>query len=291
MDGLVATLALSAGAVLALLIATWLVSLRLRDVSIVDIAWGLGFVVVAWVAFFGGDGDTGRRTLLAILVTIWGLRLAGYIGARKLRHSGEDPRYGAWREKWGDRFWIVSLVNVFLLQAVLVWIVSLPVQGASARDVGLGWLDAVGVALWALGLFFEGVGDAQMARFEADEANRGKVMDRGLWRLTRHPNYFGDFCVWWGHRAHRPLLRRMVVADRPRGRHLAAHPRVGQGPPRALDVAASGICRVHRAHLRLLPAASAGMRRGRRLSGTPITSRATQARRRAADPRPHRAIH
>ena len=156
MDGLVATLALSAGAVLALLIATWLVSLALRDVSIVDIAWGLGFVVIAWVAFVSGDGDAGRRTLLAILVTIWGLRLAGYIGARKLRHPGEDPRYGAWREKWGDRFWIVSLVNVFLLQAVLVWIVSLPVQGASARDAGLGWLDWVGVALWARGALLRG---------------------------------------------------------------------------------------------------------------------------------------
>ncbi len=198
MDGLVATFALSAGAVLALLVATWLVSLALRDVSIVDIAWGLGFVVIAWVAFVSGDGDEARRALLVGLVTVWGLRLAGYIGARKLRHPGEDPRYGEWRKKWGDRFWIVSLVNVFLLQAVLVWIVSLPVQGASARDADLGWLDGVGVALWAVGLFFEGVGDAQMARFKADPSNRGKVMDRGLWRLTRHPNYFGDFCVWWG---------------------------------------------------------------------------------------------
>lgn len=198
MDGLIATLALSAGAVLALLVATWLLSIKLRDVSIVDIAWGLGFVVIAWVAFATGDGDAGRRTLLAVLVTIWGLRLAGYIGRRKLRHPGEDSRYGEWRKKWGDRFWIVSLVNVFLLQAVLVWIVSLPVQGASARDADLSWLDGAGVALWAVGLFFEGVGDAQMARFKADPSNRGKVMDHGLWRLTRHPNYFGDFCVWWG---------------------------------------------------------------------------------------------
>jgi steroid 5-alpha reductase family enzyme len=198
MDGLLATFALSAGAVLALLIATWLVSLALRDVSIVDIAWGLGFVVIAWVAFASGDGDHARRTLLAVLVSVWGLRLAGYIGRRKLRHPGEDPRYGEWRTRWGDRFWLVSLVNVFLLQAVLVWIVSLPVQGASARDGGLGWLDAVGVALWALGVFFEAVGDAQMARFKADLSHRGTVMDRGLWRYTRHPNYFGDFCVWWG---------------------------------------------------------------------------------------------
>jgi steroid 5-alpha reductase family enzyme len=198
MDALAATLALSAGAVLALLIATWLASLALRDASIVDVAWGLGFVVVAWVAFATGDGDGARRTLLAVLVTVWGLRLAGYIGRRKLRHPGEDPRYGAWRERWGKRFWLVSLSNVFVLQALLVWIVSLPVQGASARAGGLGWLDFVGIALWAVGLFFEGVGDAQMARFKADASNRDTVMDRGLWRFTRHPNYFGDFCVWWG---------------------------------------------------------------------------------------------
>jgi steroid 5-alpha reductase family enzyme len=184
--------------VLALLLLTWLLSLRLRDVSIVDVAWGLGFVGVAWVAFATGDGDGGRRTLLAVLVTVWGLRLAGYIGARKLRHAGEDARYGAWRTRWGDRFWIVSLFNVFLLQAVLVWVVSLPVQGASAQDGGLGVLDWLGVALWAVGLFFEGVGDAQMARFKADASHRATVMDRGLWRYTRHPNYFGDFCVWWG---------------------------------------------------------------------------------------------
>lgn len=192
------TLALSAGAVLALLIATWLVSLAIRDVSIVDIAWGLGFVVIAWVSFASGDGDHGRRTLLAVLVTVWGLRLAGYIGRRKLRHPGEDPRYGAWREKWGIRFPLVSLFNVFLLQAALVWVVSLPLQGASSRDADLGWLDVVGIALWAVGLFFEAVGDAQMARFKADKSNRGTVMDRGLWKYTRHPNYFGDFCIWWG---------------------------------------------------------------------------------------------
>jgi steroid 5-alpha reductase family enzyme len=198
MDGLGATMALSAGAVLALLLLAWLVSLRLRDVSIVDVAWGLGFVAVAWVAFATGEGDGARRTLLAVLVTVWGLRLAGYIGARKLRHPGEDPRYGAWRARWGDRFWIVSLFNVFLLQAVLVWVVSLPVQAASAQEGGLGALDALGVALWAVGVFFEGVGDAQLARFKADPSHRGTVMDRGLWRYTRHPNYFGDFCVWWG---------------------------------------------------------------------------------------------
>jgi steroid 5-alpha reductase family enzyme len=198
MHGLAATLLLSLAAVLAFLVLAWLLSLRLRDVSIVDVAWGPAFVLVAWIAAATGEGDAGRRLLLAVLVTVWGLRLAGYLAARKLRHRGEDPRYGAWREKHGDRFWLVSLFNVFLLQAMLVWIVSLPVQGASARDGALGALDAAGVALWAVGLFFEAVGDAQMARFKADPRSRGTVMDRGLWRYTRHPNYFGDFCVWWG---------------------------------------------------------------------------------------------
>jgi steroid 5-alpha reductase family enzyme len=201
MHGLAATLLLSLDAVLALFGLAWAAGLRLRDVSIVDVVWGLGFVLVAWIAAATGEGDPGRRLLLAVLVTVWGLRLAGYIAARKLRHPGEDPRYGAWRENHGDRFWLVSLFTVFLFQGLLVWIVSLPVQGAAAQDGALGALDAAGVALWAVGLFFEALGDAQMARFKADPRNRThppRVMDRGLWRYTRHPNYFGDFCVWWG---------------------------------------------------------------------------------------------
>ena len=198
MHGLAATLALSAAFAFGLLLAAWGLSLRLRDVSIVDVAWGLGFVGVGWVACATGDGDAGRRLLLAVLVSVWGLRLAGYIGRRKLRHPGEDPRYGAWRARHGDRFWLVSLVTVFGLQAALVWVVSLPLQGAANAGGALGALDALGVLVWAVGLFFEGVGDAQMARFKADRRNRGTVMDRGLWRYTRHPNYFGDACVWWG---------------------------------------------------------------------------------------------
>jgi steroid 5-alpha reductase family enzyme len=188
----------SAAAVLGLLLAAWVLSLALRDVSIVDVAWGLGFVAVAWVAFAVGDGCTGRRVLLAVLTTLWGLRLAGYIGRRKLRSPGEDPRYGAWRERWGDRFPLVSLFTVFGLQAVLVWVVSLPLQGAAASGDPLGPLDWLGVAVWAVGLACEATGDAQLARFKADPANRGKIMDRGLWRYTRHPNYFGDVTVWWG---------------------------------------------------------------------------------------------
>jgi len=189
----------SAAAIAALMLVTWIISLVMRDASIVDIVWGLGFVVVAWVAYSVGEGVEARRLLIAVLVTIWGLRLAGYLAWRNLG-KGEDPRYQAMRRHWGSRFPLVSLVTVFLLQGVLMFTVSLPVQLAAAADApsDLGLLALVGVALWAVGMFFETAGDLQLARFKADPANEGQVMDRGLWRYTRHPNYFGDFCVWWG---------------------------------------------------------------------------------------------
>jgi len=193
-----ATLLACALAVLVLMLLGWALSLRLRDVSIVDVIWGLGFVLVAWVSFAVAGGDGTRKVIVVVLTSIWGLRLAGYIGRRKLRHPGEDPRYGAWREKHGDRFPLVSLFLVFGLQGVLIWVVGLALMGASACVDPVGALAVVGIAVWAVGLFFEAVGDAQMSAFKADPANKGTVMDRGLWRYTRHPNYFGDFCVWWG---------------------------------------------------------------------------------------------
>ena len=188
---------LVAAALASLMLATWLLSLRLRDVSIVDVAWGLGFVLAGWIAFAAGDGDGPRPLLAALLVTAWGLRLGGYIALRKRRHPGEDPRYAKWRER-RQTFWIYSLVVVFALQGALQWLVSLPLMGAGTSEGALGALDVAGIALWAVGLGFEAVGDAQLARFKADESNRGSVMDRGLWRYTRPPNYFGDACVWWG---------------------------------------------------------------------------------------------
>jgi steroid 5-alpha reductase family enzyme len=193
-----ATMFACALALLVLMLAGWLLSLPLRDVSIVDVIWGLGFVLVAWVSFAVAGGDGSRRFVTALLATIWGLRLAGYIGRRKLRHPGEDPRYGAWRERHGARFALVSLPLVFLFQGLLVWLVGLALMGSAASSDGLGALAIAGIAVWAVGLFFEAVGDAQMAAFKRDPANRGTVMDRGLWRYTRHPNYFGDCCVWWG---------------------------------------------------------------------------------------------
>ncbi|MGI8622617.1 MAG: DUF1295 domain-containing protein [Solirubrobacteraceae bacterium] len=199
MSDLGATMLVSGAAVLALLLATFALSLPLRDVSIVDVAWGLAFVDAAWVSAAIGDGDGARSALAVVLVSVWGLRLAVYIAYRKASHPGEDPRYGQMRERHGARFGLVSLFTVFGFQALVAWLVSLPLQGAAAStDDGLGPLAYVGAALWLVGMVFEAGGDLQMQRFKADPGNQGKVMDRGLWRYTRHPNYFGDFMVWWG---------------------------------------------------------------------------------------------
>ncbi len=194
-----ALLALEAGVVLALVTLLWAVSVAVRDSSIVDVFWGSGFVVIAWVAFALGGGSEDRRLLLAAMVTVWGLRLTAYLARRNLG-KGEDYRYAEMRRRHGRRWPLRSLFVVFWLQGALMWVVSLPVQAAMTDPTpsGLGALDWAGVAVWAVGLGFESVGDLQLARFKADPANRGKVMDRGLWRYTRHPNYFGDFCVWWG---------------------------------------------------------------------------------------------
>jgi steroid 5-alpha reductase family enzyme len=187
------------GAVVALaMVALWALSVRLGDASIADLFWGTGFAIVAWVAAAAGEGDGPRRTLAVALATVWGIRLTVHLARRNLGR-GEDPRYQAMRRAHGERFWLVSLGTVFLLQGSLLWIVSLPLQAAAARaSDALGPLDLAGAALWAAGFLFEAVGDWQLARFRADPANRGKVMDRGLWALTRHPNYFGDATLWWG---------------------------------------------------------------------------------------------
>jgi steroid 5-alpha reductase family enzyme len=194
---LASILLVNAGAIALFMAALWLVSLWRRDVSIVDIFWGLGFVLVAWLTYLLGSGDAGRRCLLVLLTTVWGLRLAGYLAWRN-HGKPEDYRYRAMREAYGPRFRWISLFLVFGLQGVILWTVSLPLQAGQASSAAWSWLDAVGVLVWSFGFFFESVGDIQLARFKADPAHRGQLMDRGLWRYTRHPNYFGDFLVWWG---------------------------------------------------------------------------------------------
>ena len=188
----------SAGVALAAFFLLWLISLPLRNSSIVDPFWGPGFALVAWTGYAVADDPGSRGLLVAVLVTVWGTRLGLHLGVRNLG-KGEDFRYQSFRRRWGGRYLLVSLFTVFLLQAALLWVVSLPVQVAMAVGGSPGSLAIVGVAVWAVGFFFESVGDLQLVRFRRDPANKGMVMDRGLWGLTRHPNYFGDFTVWWGH--------------------------------------------------------------------------------------------
>lgn len=176
---------------------TWLASVAMRNVTIVDSLWSLLFVLGAWTYARVVDLPGPRVTLLLVLVTAWGLRLALYLSWRNLGHE-EDRRYQAIRRRNEPNFAFKSLYLVFGLQAVLAWVISLPLVGAVAVPGPLGPLDYLGAALCVVGLVFEAGGDWQLARFKRDPANAGKVMDRGLWRYTRHPNYFGNACLWWG---------------------------------------------------------------------------------------------
>lgn len=185
---------LSALVLLGVMTALWLVSLAVKDSSIVDLFWGAGFVLVSWLSV-ASAGASPRGLLAAGLVSAWGLRLAGYLAWRNLG-KGEDKRYQAMRRARGAAWWWKSFFIVFLLQGVLLWVVSLPLQVAASRGGPLSPWDALPVAVFAVGLAFEAVGDLQLARFK--RTHKGQVMDRGLWRYTRHPNYFGDFLVWWG---------------------------------------------------------------------------------------------
>jgi steroid 5-alpha reductase family enzyme len=179
--------------------AIWLLSLVLRNAGIVDVFWGLGFVVVVFVYLAGGDGFIGRKILITTLVAIWGLRLSLHI-LRRNWGQDEDYRYRQWRENAGAKFWWTSFFQVFLLQGILLWLISSPLLAAHFYDSPDSFtaVDILGALVWGVGLCFEAVGDWQLARFKSDPANRGKVMRAGLWRYTRHPNYFGDATVWWG---------------------------------------------------------------------------------------------
>jgi steroid 5-alpha reductase family enzyme len=188
--------------IMACMLLLWLASLPLRNASIVDIFWGPGFAVVAVVTLLVTDGHAPRQWLLAAMTATWGLRLGTYLAARNIGH-GEDARYARWRQRIVDKggdFRLYSLPWIFGLQGLLIIIVSLPVQVGqlAAEPARLGPLAWVGLVVWTVGFLFEAVGDWQLRRFKSDPANRGKVMDRGLWRYTRHPNYFGNACLWWG---------------------------------------------------------------------------------------------
>ncbi|MFE0510095.1 DUF1295 domain-containing protein [Streptomyces sp. NPDC058964] len=194
-----ANLAWAAAASLAVMLVTFALAVRRGVHRIVDVAWGVAFAAVALVtcAASAGTGDAGRRFLVTALTSLWGLRLAVHI-ARRGRGHGEDPRYEELLAKAPGRRNLYALRTVYLVQAALVWLVSLPVQAAQYVPGPMTGFAAAGTAVVVLGVAFEAIGDAQLARFKADPANKGRIMDQGLWRYTRHPNYFGDFCVWWG---------------------------------------------------------------------------------------------
>lgn len=197
MNFLVVTLA----AVVALVVlfgATFLIGRRLGRYNVVDTAWGLAFVAVAATSALFGTGDVTRRLLLLALVSIWGLRLAWHM-IGKSSGKGEDPRYE--KVLRGDFSAVNVLRRVFGLQAVIAWFISLPLQLSATlgpTPPALLPVLGLGVAVWVVGVLFEAVGDRQLRAFKADPANKGVIMDRGLWAWTRHPNYFGDATVWWG---------------------------------------------------------------------------------------------
>lgn len=186
-------------AIITALTLAWLLSVKLRDASIADVCWGSGFVLLAWVYCLASPAVTSRGWLVATLVTSWGVRLSVHI-FRRNHGKAEDPRYRAMRASHGRAFWWRSLFTVFWLQGAILWFVALPVLVVvrSAQPAGLTAFDSLGILLFAVGFGFEVAGDHQLARFKADPSNRGRVLDRGLWRYTRHPNYFGDATLWWG---------------------------------------------------------------------------------------------
>jgi len=185
--------------ILFLYMSLWFVlSLVKKRNDVADVAWGLGFVLLVWVSFFGGGVESSRGILVGLLVSIWGIRLAWHIHARN-KGRAEDYRYAKWREEWGKWFYLRSYMQVYLLQGILLFLIVLPILLINKSiSTGLNYLDFIGVAVWLVGFIFESVGDAQLARFIKDKNNKGKLMQSGLWRYTRHPNYFGEVTMWWG---------------------------------------------------------------------------------------------
>jgi len=185
--------------ILFVYMSSWFVlSLLKKRNDVADVAWGLGFVLLTWTSFFLGEGEGFRGLLVGLLVSIWGIRLAWHIHARN-KGKVEDYRYAKWREEWGKWFYLRSYTQVYLLQGALLFLIVLPILFIN-KSIGtsLNYLDFFGMAVWALGFIFESVGDAQLARFIKDPNNKGKLMQSGLWRYTRHPNYFGEVTQWWG---------------------------------------------------------------------------------------------
>ncbi len=181
---------------LALGFLTWTASLAKRNVAIVDIVWSLMFLLMAFFILIQTGEFSSRNILVFSLVTVWALRLSGHLAVRNWA-AEEDRRYREIRDNHQPNFEFKSLYLVFLLQAVLAWVVSIPLVFALHPATELGWMDLFAVGLWLVGFLFESISDWQLLKFNEKQNNKGKVLDRGLWRYTRHPNYFGEFCIWW----------------------------------------------------------------------------------------------
>ncbi|MHC1703821.1 MAG: DUF1295 domain-containing protein [Tenuifilaceae bacterium] len=187
--------------IMLLMTTLWVISIFLKNVSIVDLFWGFGFVVTAFFYFIKTEGYETRKILLLVLVAIWGLRLSIYLAWRNIG-KGEDFRYVQFRKNYGEhRYWWISFFQTFLLQGVLMWLISAPLLGAQyySENNTIGVLDILGIIFWLIGISFEAGGDFQLAKFKSNPENKGKVLNTGFWKYTRHPNYFGDSSVWWGY--------------------------------------------------------------------------------------------
>ncbi len=186
--------------VLFIYMSVWyIISLFKKRNDVADIAWGLGFIILTWLSFWVRDFESGLRGILvALLITIWGIRLAYHIYKRN-KGKTEDYRYLAWREEWGKWFYLRSYLQVYILQGVLLFMIVLPTLVINENIfLSLGLLDLFGLIVWITGFYFESVGDKQLSNFIENSDNKGKLMREGLWKLTRHPNYFGEVTMWWG---------------------------------------------------------------------------------------------
>lgn len=187
--------------IMAMMLVLWLISIFIKNVSIVDIFWGFGFVLASAIYFMNSDGHGARNTIIMILAAIWGLRLSIYLAWRNIG-KGEDYRYREFRKNYGEHhYWWVSFFQTFLLQGLLMWLISAPILAAMyfGGDKPLNMIDYLAVVIWIIGFAFEAGGDFQLARFKSKIENKGKVLNKGFWKYTRHPNYFGDSAVWWAY--------------------------------------------------------------------------------------------
>lgn len=186
--------------IMILMTSVWIVSVFVKNASIVDPFWGMGFIVAALFYYFQTEGYEPRKLIVLILTIIWGLRLSVYLFWRNAG-KGEDYRYQNFRQSFGpERYWWFSFFQVFLLQGFLMWLISAPLLGAMyfAGSSQINAIDLFAIAIWTIGFLFEAGGDFQLAKFKANPANKGKLLNKGFWKYTRHPNYFGDATVWWG---------------------------------------------------------------------------------------------